>query len=120
MSNDDKVKSYIDLALKYWFTKWDSDFTVEDWVIMQYEWEHCSNMEHCIMKKQFITCIANAIWNRKPYGTSKWVRVKMVWDVGQLLYDNIDELINDITYEQAIAIRDNKIGGFIDRILYTK
>lgn len=44
----------------------------------------------------------------------------MVWDVGQLLYDNIDELINDITYEQAIAIRDNKIGGFIDRILYTK
>lgn len=66
----------------------------------------------------FISAVARGIWRIKPYWTSKMTIVKMVFpDEWQLLYEEIDQLVEDLTHFQALAIRDNNIEEFILNIL---
>lgn len=102
----------LEYATEVYWSGWDYMVWYNDW---EKKWANALNSIIC--RKEFIEAIARWIWQHKPYWTSKRTRIKCMFQNQQLLYDEIEELIDDITVFQAIAIRDNKLEEFINNLI---
>lgn len=104
-----EIKKYIAFWIKNWFNKIDDkDYVIENGIITQFDWEYNANIEHCIMKKEFIEAIARGITG--IIGTQWFVEYK--WE-----YIMYKEYINILTKEQAIHIREWTLPEFINNLL---
>jgi hypothetical protein len=73
-------------------------------------------LQNIITSKPFIEAIARGILKK-----FKWDKRSEIYYTGSLLsmdrtYMSIEELIDDITTEQAIAIRDNELEEYINKL----
>ena len=129
--NKELIKEYINVAIENWYKAVKESIAYdesnccfktkevncwrEEWVYIDF-YENNSvcwtktlmnviSFEKLITSKEFIVAIA------------KWLRI-IHWR--QYLTHGLDDLIDDITTEQAIAIRDCKLDDFINNILKWK
>ena len=84
-------------------------------------WTETFNNIELITSENFLDSIASGLWNKAPYWKSKGYKVKMCFpEVGQLNYEEKEELLEDLTLFQAVAIRKKNLENFIENLKIEK
>ena len=98
-------ENYVDFYLR-----WNPETWIDDEVITTI------NLYELITSKPFIEAVARGVLNK-----NRWKKVEnFLWGLWYFSKDDsiIEELIDEITIKQAIAIRDNKLPAFIGNLLW--
>ena len=90
-----------------------------NWFILTWEpwWVYHRNTIELIMQKDFIEALAKGLMKKSD--KNWWFYIQ--FPCGTCTYTNwwdLQEIINDITYYQAIAIRDNTLDTYITKLLW--